>query len=124
MVKSRNMKLSNIRLEVMETIEQSMDELLCKYLRPIEENWQPSDLLPDSREPGFLEEIEEIQALAKEMSYDLFAVLIGDTVTEEALPTYEAWLVDLELPDLWSVPVSCPSYPFRATSSHEPKSQR
>jgi acyl-[acyl-carrier-protein] desaturase len=30
------------------------------------------------------------------MSYDLFAVLIGDTVTEEALPTYEAWLVDLE----------------------------
>ncbi len=96
MVKSRNMKLSNIRLEVMETIEQSMDELLCKYLRPIEENWQPSDLLPDSREPGFLEEIEEIQALAKEMSYDLFAVLIGDTVTEEALPTFEAWLVDLE----------------------------
>ena len=90
------MKLSNIRLEVMETIEQSMDELLCRYLRPIEENWQPSDLLPDSREPGFLEEIEEIQALAKEMSYDLFAVLIGDTVTEEALPTYEAWLVDLE----------------------------
>ncbi len=96
MVKSRNTKLSNIRLEVMETIEQSMGELLCKYLRPIEENWQPSDLLPDSREPGFLEEIEGIQALAKEISYDLFAVLIGDTVTEEALPTYEAWLVDLE----------------------------
>ncbi len=90
------MQLSNIRLEVMQTIEQSMDELLCKYLRPIEENWQPSDLLPDSREPGFFEEIEEIQALAKEMSYDLFAVLIGDTVTEEALPTYEAWLMDIE----------------------------
>ncbi len=90
------MTLSNTRLEVMETIEQSMDVLLDKYLRPIEENWQPSDLLPDSRESGFFEEIEEIQALAKEMSYDLFAVLIGDTVTEEALPTYEAWLVDLE----------------------------
>jgi len=80
----------------METIEQSMDDLLDKYLRPIEENWQPSDLLPDSREPDFFEEVEEIQALAKEMSYDLFAVLIGDTVTEEALPTYAAWLVDLE----------------------------
>lgn len=101
------MKLSNIRLEVMQTIEQSMDELLSKYLRPIEENWQPSDLLPDSREPDFFEEIEEIQALAKEMSYDLFAVLIGDTVTEEALPTYEAWLMDIEgidqkNPDGWS----------------------
>ena len=90
------MKLSNIRLEVMKTIEQSMDGLLSKYLKPIEENWQPSDLLPDSREPDFFEEIEEIQALAKEMSYDLFAVLIGDTVTEEVLPTYEAWLMDIE----------------------------
>ncbi len=90
------MKLSNIRLEVMQTIEKSMDELLTEYLKPIEENWQPSDLLPDSKEPGFFEEIEEIQALAKEMSYDLFAVLIGDTITEEALPTYESWLMEIE----------------------------
>ena len=95
-MRSHNTKLSNLRLEVMQTIEQSMDELLGKYLKPIEENWQPSDLLPDSKEPGFFEEIEEIQALAKEMSHDLFAVLIGDTVTEEALPTYEAWLMDIE----------------------------
>jgi acyl-[acyl-carrier-protein] desaturase len=83
-------------MEVMQTIEQSMDELLGKYLKPVEENWQPSDLLPDSRNPEFFEEIEEIQALAKEMSHDLFAVLVGDTVTEEALPTYEAWLMDIE----------------------------
>ena len=82
MIKSLKIKKLNIRLEVMETIEQSMDDLLDKYLRPIEENWQPSDLLPDSREPDFFEEIEEIQAWAKEMSYDLFAVLLGDTVTE------------------------------------------
>ena len=95
-MRSHNTKLSNLRLEVMQTIEQSMDELLGKYLKPIEDNWQPSDLLPDSKEPGFFEEIEEIQALAKEMSHDLFAVLIGDTVTEEALPTYEAWLMDID----------------------------
>ena len=91
-----NMKSSNIRLEVMQTVEKSLDELLTKYLKPIDENWQPSDLLPDSKEPGFFEEIEEIQALAKEMDYDLFAVLIGDTITEEALPTYESWLMDVE----------------------------
>ena len=42
------------------------------------------------------EEIEEIQELAREMQYDLFAVLIGDTVTEEALPTYESWLMSVE----------------------------
>lgn len=86
----------NIRLEVMQTIEKSMGELLTKYLKPVEENWQPSDFLPDSKDPNFFEEVREIQALAKEMDYDLFAVLIGDTITEEALPTYESWLMGIE----------------------------
>lgn len=90
------MKLFNIRLEVMQTLEKSMDELLKKYLKPIESIWQPSDLLPDSRSENFHEEIREIQELAMEMDYDLWAVLIGDTVTEEALPTYESWLMDVE----------------------------
>ena len=90
------MSLSNIRKEVMQTIEKSMDDLVTKYLKPIEENWQSSDLLPDAQDPSFFEEIEEIQALARDMDYDLFAVLIGDTVTEEALPTYEAWLMSLD----------------------------
>ena len=90
------MSLSNIRQEVMQTIEKSMDELLNKYLRPVEDNWQPAELLPDSSEPGFFEEVKEIQALGREMSYDLWAVLIGDTITEEALPTYETWLMGIE----------------------------
>ncbi len=90
------MKLSNIRLEVMQTIEKSMDEILVKYLKPIETNWQPSDFLPDSRHPDFFDQIKELQELAQEMPYDLWAVLIGDTITEEALPTYEAWLMDIE----------------------------
>jgi hypothetical protein len=34
------MKLSNSRLEVMQTIEKSMDEFLIKYLKPIEEKWK------------------------------------------------------------------------------------
>lgn len=89
------MKIPNLRLEVMQTVGKSMDELLAKYLKPIDENWQPSDLLPDSKSPEFFEEIEEIQELAKEMNYDLWAVLIGDTITEEALPTYESWLMDV-----------------------------
>lgn len=90
------MSIKNIRLEVMQTIERSMGSLLTKYLRPIEENWQPADLLPDSTKPQFAEQVRELQGLAKEMEDDLLAVLIGDTITEEALPTYEAWLMDVE----------------------------
>lgn len=80
----------------MKTVEKSMDTLLNKYLMPVEKYWQPSDLLPDSQEPEFHGEVKEIQELAREMDYDLWAVLIGDTITEEALPTYESWLMEVE----------------------------
>lgn len=90
------MKLMNVRSEVMQTIEKSMDDILVKYLKPIEENWQPADLLPDSNDPNFIEQVREIQGQAKEMNYDLFSVLIGDTITEEALPTYETWLMSVD----------------------------
>jgi len=91
----------------MQLIEKSIDEFMTTYLKPIEENWQPSDLLPDSSKESFFEEVKEIQELAKEMDYDLFAVLIGDTITEEALPSYESWLmrvdgVDQESNNGWS----------------------
>ena len=69
------MQLSNLRLEVMQSIEKSMDDILEKYLKPVEENWQPSDLLPDSSNPEFFSEVEEIQKASREMDYDLFAVL-------------------------------------------------
>ncbi|SNT04257.1 acyl-[acyl-carrier-protein] desaturase [Ekhidna lutea] len=90
------MNLNNVRREVMKTLEKSMDELMEKYLKPIETIWQPSDILPDSSSPDFIEEIRDIQGHSAEMDYDLFAVLIGDTITEEALPTYESWLMDVE----------------------------
>ena len=57
----------------MQTIELSMPALMDKYLNNIEENWQPTDFLPDSASPTFYEEVKEIQALAQELPYDLFA---------------------------------------------------
>jgi len=88
--------LWNIRQEVMRTLAKSMDDFLAKYLKPIDTNWQPSDLLPHSSGPDFINEVTELQELAKDIDYDLLAVLIGDTITEEALPTYEAWLMNID----------------------------
>lgn len=101
------MSKANIRIEVMQTIEKSISTLIQKYLKPVEEYWQPSDFLPDTSDEYFPEKLEEIQDLANQMSYDMFVVLIGDTITEEALPTYEAWLmslegVDQEIPNGWT----------------------
>ncbi len=90
------MALSNIRLEVMKTVEKQVDSFVDKYLIPIEEIWQPTDLLPNLQSENYIEEIKQIREESKELGYDFWVVLVADMVTEEALPTYESWLMDME----------------------------
>jgi acyl-[acyl-carrier-protein] desaturase len=90
------MALENIRLEVMKTVEKSIDSFVDKYLIPIEDVWQPSDLLPNLQHENYNDEILQIREEAKELGYDFWAVLVGDMITEEALPTYESWLMEME----------------------------
>lgn len=90
------MALKNIRLEVMQTVEKEIDRYVDEYLIPVEEIWQPSDLLPDLQQENYVEEIEQLRAESAELGYDFWVTLVGDMVTEEALPTYESWLMDME----------------------------
>ncbi|MCV6631375.1 MAG: acyl-ACP desaturase [Flavobacteriaceae bacterium] len=90
------MSLKNVRLEVMRFLENDVDALIKKYLVPIEKIWQPSDFLPDSEGEGFMNDVTEIRELAKELPYDFWVVMVGDMITEEALPTYESWLMEVE----------------------------
>ena len=90
------MSLKNVRLEVMKFLEKDVESLIEKYLIPIEKIWQPTDFLPNSEGDTFFEEVREIRELSKELPYDFWVVLVGDMITEEALPTYESWLMDVE----------------------------
>ncbi|MFT4695634.1 MAG: acyl-[acyl-carrier-protein] desaturase [Urechidicola sp.] len=94
--KEKFMSQKNVRLEVMKHLEKDVNTLIQKYLIPPETIWQPQDFLPDAREANFTDKILEIQELAKEMPYDFWVVLVGDMITEEALPTYESWLMDVD----------------------------
>lgn len=90
------MSIKNIRLEVMRFLEKNVDTFIDQYLIPIEKIWQPTDYLPNSQEETFFEEVTELRELAKDLPYDFWVVLVGDTITEEALPTYESWLMEVE----------------------------
>jgi len=85
------------RKEVMKHIEEKyVDQISESHLIPIEENWQPSDFLPSSNDyETFIKDVKELQQSCEGLAYDFWAVLIGDTVTEEALPTYESWISGL-----------------------------
>lgn len=86
----------NVRLEVMEFIDKDVDAYVEKFLIEPEKIWQPTDFLPDSQSENFYEEIRELRELAKDLPYDFWITLIGDMVTEEALPTYESWIMEIE----------------------------
>lgn len=90
------MSIKNVRLEVMQFLDSKVDEFVDKFLIPIETIWQPSDFLPDAQSDTFFEDVKEIQEIAKDLPYDFWVAMVGDTITEEALPTYESWLMDVE----------------------------
>ena len=101
------MSIQNIRLEVMQFLEKKVNTFVDDYLIPVEKIWQPSDLLPNSESENFFEEVKELREIAKDLPYDFWVTLVGDTITEEALPTYESWLMDVEgvdqmEPNAWS----------------------
>jgi len=90
------MPQKNMRLEVMQFLEKDVNSFVDEFLIPVEKIWQPSDLLPNSEGDTFIEEVTELREIAKELPYDFWVTLVGDTITEEALPTYETWLMDVE----------------------------
>ena len=90
------MSIKNIRLEVMQFLEKNVDSFVDQFLIPVEKIWQPSDFLPNSESDTFLDVVKELREIAKDLPYDFWVALVGDTITEEALPTYESWLMEVE----------------------------
>ncbi len=62
------------------------------WLRPVQSTWQPSDLLPNASAASWHDEVHTLQEHARGLADDLLVVLIGDTITEEALPTYQTMI--------------------------------
>lgn len=82
--------------EVMQFLDKEVDGWNDHYLKDIEKNWQPSDMLPDASSDTFIQDVVELREASKELPDDFFVVLVGDAITEEALPTYESWLSSID----------------------------
>ncbi len=90
------MSIKNIRIEVMQTLGKNINQFVDQFLIPIDTIWQPSDFLPNSQGDSFIDEVKEIRELANDFDDDFWVCMVGDTITEEALPTYESWLINLD----------------------------
>ena len=87
------------KCDVMDQIEYFVQEQIDGgLLLDAEKAWQPTDFLPDSQKPTeeWFDEVREMRKVADELPDELLLVLIGDMITEEALPTYLTLLNTLE----------------------------
>lgn len=84
------------KAEVFRSLEGWAARSLLPLLKPVEECWQPTDFLPDSSSEMFEHEVRELRARAAGLPDEYFVVLVGDMITEEALPTYQTMINTLD----------------------------
>ena len=61
-------------------------------LLPVDQAWQPSDFLPDLTAEDWVDQVTRFRESSSELSDQLLVVLVGNMVTEEALPNYSVSL--------------------------------
>lgn len=77
--------------EVLKSMEGFVEENLS-LLKTVEESWQPSDVLPDMKAEGWREGLQQLRDQARGVSDEILVVLVGNAVTEEALPSYQTMI--------------------------------
>jgi acyl-[acyl-carrier-protein] desaturase len=88
--------LTSERLELVNSLDNFAAEQILPLLKPVDKLWQPQDFLPDPESPDFLDQIHDLRERTKNIPDEYFISLIGDMITEEALPTYMAMLNTLD----------------------------
>lgn len=78
-------------LEVIASMEQEAARAVETYLVKAETAWQPSDFLPVLGTPEGLEEVGILQQRAAGIPAGVITSLVGNMITEEALPTYQSF---------------------------------
>lgn len=79
------------KLEVIDGMHDYAERQLGLLLST-EKAWQPTDFMPDFGQEGWEDRVRELQAAARELSDDLLVTLVGDMITEEALPSYQTMI--------------------------------
>ncbi|KAJ8771708.1 hypothetical protein K2173_026885 [Erythroxylum novogranatense] len=90
--------LSPEKVELFKSLESWAASNVLPLLKPVDQCWQPQHFLPDPTLPtlDFNDQVKALRARTAELPDEYFVVLIGDMITEEALPTYETMINTLD----------------------------
>jgi acyl-[acyl-carrier-protein] desaturase len=76
-----------INRELIENLQDFVGENLA-LLAPVDLAWQPTDFLPDLTADDWSMQVERFRETAQRASDELLVILVGNMITEEALPNY------------------------------------
>ncbi|XP_006356733.1 stearoyl-[acyl-carrier-protein] 9-desaturase 1, chloroplastic-like [Solanum tuberosum] len=79
------------KLELFKSLEPWVSENILPLRKPVEKCWQPIEFLPNpSQGPEqFEEEVRALRQRVLGLSDEYFVMLVGNMLTEDALPTYQ-----------------------------------
>ena len=84
------------QLEVLKAIEPEVGSFIDDKMNLPVESWQPTDFLPDLSQQDFPDTIKALQQRMANLPDTVLVSLIGNMITEEALPSYQTFFNLLE----------------------------
>ncbi|EFJ09930.1 hypothetical protein SELMODRAFT_272030 [Selaginella moellendorffii] len=84
------------KVEMLKSLDGWAEDNILTFLKPVDKCWQPQEHLPEPSSEEFIDDIKELRARAACLPDDYMVVLVGDMITEEALPTYLTMLNTLD----------------------------
>jgi acyl-[acyl-carrier-protein] desaturase len=74
-------------MPIIESLQDFVAENLS-LLTPVNRAWQPTDYLPDLAAEDWVRQVEGFRQAGQRVSDEVLVVLVGNMITEEALPNY------------------------------------
>lgn len=86
------------KVQVFKSLESWASQNVLPLLKPVEKSWQPTEFLPNPAQnfDDFTEEVRALRHRTSDLPDEYLVVLVGDMVTEEALPTYQSMINRLD----------------------------
>jgi acyl-[acyl-carrier-protein] desaturase len=80
------------RLDVIRHLEGYVQEVIDQFLLQPDKAWQPTDFLPDLTQADYADQIAALRERASGVPAEVFCTLVGNMITEEALPSYQTYI--------------------------------
>ncbi|WP_375585070.1 acyl-ACP desaturase [Cyclobacterium xiamenense] len=77
--------------EVISQLDDFVTETVKSTLMDPDDCWQPTDFLPDMTQPDALDQVKLLRERAAEIPDTIITSLVGNMITEEALPSYQTY---------------------------------